>query len=148
MAGAQIAAFAARKREAAQRAAQLREERKAQQREREADKVAPPLVYFNLLVLSSCCNVLPHGLMLDLQPLAWHSLPLLIDSGGGGTPKPEDAQGTPTKSQLSQSILVYEDQLASSALFEKGRPSELSILLHYRGACDAESLISSPFWTP
>ena len=53
MAGAQIAAFAARKREAAQRAAQLREERKAQQREREADKVAPPSACFNLLVLSS-----------------------------------------------------------------------------------------------
>jgi len=40
---------------------------------------------------------------------------LVIDSGlvgsGRGTTRAEDAQGTPTQSHISPSILVYEDRL-------------------------------------
>ena len=37
--------------------------------------------------------------------------PPMIDSGlvGGGAARAEDAQGTPTQSHISPSILVYED---------------------------------------
>ena len=44
-------------------------------------------------------------------PPVWglEGLPKMIDSGRGNTPA-EDAQGTPTQSCISPSILVYEDE--------------------------------------
>ncbi len=36
----------------------------------------------------------------------------MIDSAGRGTARAEDAQGTPTQSHISTSILVYEERRA------------------------------------
>ena len=35
---------------------------------------------------------------------------------GGGTARAEDAQGTPTQSHISPSILVYEDETVAVAV--------------------------------
>ena len=46
----------------------------------------------------------------------------VIDSGGGAA-RAEDAQGTPTQSHISPSILVYEDKLI---LLQLGAPPPVS----------------------
>ena len=46
----------------------------------------------------------------DLKDWIQHERPFEIDSGSGAT-RAEDAQGTPTQSHVSPSILVYEDSL-------------------------------------
>jgi len=56
----------------------------------------------------------------------------MIDSGRGTT-KAEDAQGTPTQSHISPSILVYEDKLALlGTLSESALPSERMLLTDER----------------
>jgi len=44
---------------------------------------------------------------------------------GRGSTRAEDAQGTPTQSHISPSILVYEEELLIRALFFRGGPTQV-----------------------
>ena len=44
----------------------------------------------------------------------------MIDLSGRGTARAEDAQGTPTQSHISPSILVYEDENKGGGSFRGG----------------------------
>ena len=68
---------------------------------------------------SSFCNNEEESMQVPRRPLSLKlcdkkvpplALPQLIDSGRG-TARADDAQGTPTQSQISPSILVYEENL-------------------------------------
>jgi len=78
---------------------------------------------------------------------------------GRGTARAEDAQGTPTQSHTSPSILVYEDNLGGGGedgaldaarllgieLHERRRVRDLCIVKSFRSR---RFFISSPLWTP
>ena len=57
----------------------------------------------------------PIGIALSL--VAW------VPSSGRGTARAEDAQGTPTQSHISPSILVYEDEFIALCGWSGGRQS-------------------------
>ena len=54
---------------------------------------------------------------IELSLITWCAL---IDSGfGRGTTRAEDAQGTPTRSHISPSLLVYEEQIVRFKLIPR-----------------------------